>query len=751
MIFFAFALALVSLPGGGAEPARLKAQQQSQQHVTLRVRLFDSATGFAVRPSRATAREASGGSVVFEMPAGDAQAAPGTGTPGNSLDILLPAGAYIFEIAAAGYRSSGAKLQADAAAPTRIDFYLDPLVPPSEIAPKRLRALHRPDATWFAGFVSDEEAGGPLPGVRVRAAGGALTTTTNARGFFEVPVPLPKGAPGIPTTDLVFDLAGYTAEAHQFVELQANSDWVYRVRLARGKGTRSVDERRNRGRGTPANPENAAASGPIAGAAWESAPAQAAPSTEPQTPPPTTNVPETIRVGRNCAGTTCPSVEVHSLETYVKHVLPAEWFSCWGSLAGGSGTNSLRAGAVGIRSYGTWYQQHPLNAAYDICDTTSCQVFGTQTSTNADQATDDTAGLVLVDAAGDIARTEHSAENNHTGCGDCLTGLCIFDPVCCGFAANGHGRGMCQYGSARWATGSRITTSFPCILGLTHSYGPKVWQEILQLYYPALFLSQGSTLRVGDRVRAMQTTEVRTAASASSTLICSAAIGGTGTIAAGPTPADSLTWWQIAWDNGTSGCPDGTVGWSAENSLLKVISSVSVTADASTFDFTATTGQASISPHGVMLREANRRAEAWTANTVTPWITMNTSSGTTPGLLSARVNLAGLSVGTHNGTITIQSPTSAFASFTVSVQLVLHDGPVGNVDRSVTATQRRVDGYDLLRLARAFGADPTKPNWDPAVNLVDTDANGNGVIDPSEMVIDANDLAEMARNFGRSG
>lgn len=638
-----------------------------------------------------------------------------------------------------------------------MDFYLDPLVPPAEMAAARLRSLHRADATLIAGFVSDEESSQPLAGVRVSASGTALSAVTNARGFFELLMPLPKINVGLATADILFAREGFVTEVRRFVELQPGSDWIYRIHLARGIGVHSFDERKSRARGTPAAATEDEDATKITGKACEAAPLQAAPPGGPQTPPPATNVPGTIRVGRTCSCTTCSAVEVYSLETYVKHVLPAEWFSCWGNSAMfPGGMNSLQAGAVAIRSYGTYHQQHPVdpNNGYDICDNTCCQVFGSATSTNADQATDDTAGVVLVDAAGDIARTEYSSENNNTGCSDCSTGGCIFDPVCCGSAPNGHGRGMCQYGSARWATSSRITTASPCSLGQIHSYGSKAWQEILQLYYPALFLSQGSTLQIGDRVRAMQATEVRNDAGANCPacqLLCTAAGGSTGTVIAGPVPAENSTWWQILWDNGTSACSDSTSGWSAENSLLKIGSTISVSADAATLYFTATTGQATITPRGVMLREASRRTEAWTAATATPWLTLTTSSGTTPGLLRASVNIAGLAAGMHTGTITVSSPTAAFAPFDLTVHLALSDGLVGNVDRSVSATLRRVDGYDFLRLAHAYGADPTKPNWDPSVNLVDTDTNGNGVIEPHEMVIDGADFLEMANNLGRTG
>ena len=755
VISLSFLLGLLSL--ASSDFARPNTPQVSRAGKTIRVQVMDSRTGFDVSAVALSVRDTRSGQVFFSHDTSELSKVQGARAAGGRKELTLEAGSYVVEVASRGYRDSSAVLAVSPTSPSQIDFYLDPLVPPAETAATRLRGLHRPDATLLAGFVSDEESGLPLAGVRISAGGTAISAGTNARGFFELLVPLPKIHAGLATADVAFARDGFVNEVRRFVELQPGSDWIYRIRMSRGAGTHSFDERKSRSRGTSvaATAEEDAAK--LSAKACEAAPVQAAPPGGPLSPPPATNVPGTIRVGRNCSCTTCTTVEVYSLETYVKHVLPAEWFSCWGNSAVlPGGMNSLQAGAVAIRSYGAHHQQHPLdpNYGYDICDNTCCQVFGSATSTNADQATDDTAGRVLVDAAGDIARTEYSSENNNSGCGDCSTGVCIFDPVCCGSAVNGHGRGMCQYGSARWATSSRITTASPCSLGQIHSYGSKNWQEILQLYYPALFVSQGSTLQIGDRVRAMQATEVRSDAGANCPtcqLICSAAGGSTGTILVGPATAENSTWWQITWDNGTSACSDGTSGWSAENFLLKIGANISVSADAATLYFTATAGQTAIAPRGVMLREAGRRAEAWTAATSTPWLTLTTASGTTSGLLRAAVNIAGLAAGMHTGTITVSSPTSAFAAFSVTVHLALSDGLVGNVDRSVPATLSRVDGYDFLRLAHAYGADPTKPNWDPSVNLVDTDTNGNGVIEPHEMVIDGADFLEMAKNMGRTG
>ena len=56
----------------------------------------------------------------------------------------------------------------------------------------------------------------------------------------------------------------------------------------------------------------------------------------------------------------------------------------------------------------------------------------------------------------------------------------------------------------------------------------------------------------------------------------------------------------------------------------------------------------------------------WTATTATPWITLRSTVGTTPGSLRFDVSTNGLTVGTKNGSITLQA---AGKTFTVPVEL----------------------------------------------------------------------------------
>ncbi|HOV10555.1 MAG TPA: SpoIID/LytB domain-containing protein [Bacteroidales bacterium] len=200
--------------------------------------------------------------------------------------------------------------------------------------------------------------------------------------------------------------------------------------------------------------------------------------------------PTTIKVGSTCSCHTCTgTIDVVNYETYCKRVLPQEWYNCWGSLT--NGMNSLQAGAVAIRSYtiprmANYVSSHG-GGTYDICTTTCCHVYGTTQYTNSNNAVNNTANMVLVSGS-TIQSTEYAAEqNNHPSCGDGHKGNgtsswpCTADGPCTGKTYNGHGRGACQWGTARWATGDVLSS---CSLAGSHGYGTKTWQQILSHYYP---------------------------------------------------------------------------------------------------------------------------------------------------------------------------------------------------------------------------------------------------------------------------
>ena len=80
-----------------------------------------------------------------------------------------------------------------------------------------------------------------------------------------------------------------------------------------------------------------------------------------------------------------------SLESYLKGVVPLEIPASWS-------TEAVRAQAVAARTYASYERNHPQSSAYQLCDTTSCQVYGGFTSEYdaSNRAVDATAHEVLL-------------------------------------------------------------------------------------------------------------------------------------------------------------------------------------------------------------------------------------------------------------------------------------------------------------------------------------------------------------------
>jgi uncharacterized protein (TIGR03382 family) len=111
------------------------------------------------------------------------------------------------------------------------------------------------------------------------------------------------------------------------------------------------------------------------------------------------------------------------------------------------------------------------------------QVYRDDRAAATDQAVDDTRGEVVV-RSGTVVRAEYSAENAHP-----TAGHDIDDPVCAGATLYGHGRGACQWGTQRWATGTCFRE--PCGFG---SFGaaPKTHDWMIEHYYPGAAIAGGA-------------------------------------------------------------------------------------------------------------------------------------------------------------------------------------------------------------------------------------------------------------------
>ncbi len=113
------------------------------------------------------------------------------------------------------------------------------------------------------------------------------------------------------------------------------------------------------------------------------------------------------------------------MTSYLASVVPSEMPSGWA-------TEALKAQSVAARSYATRYREVSGGPGrlWDICDTTSCQVFhGTAAETSAtNSAVVATAGRVLT-YGGDIALTEFSASNGgYTTAGSSSTPYLVAKP-----------------------------------------------------------------------------------------------------------------------------------------------------------------------------------------------------------------------------------------------------------------------------------------------------------------------------------
>ncbi|WP_114422283.1 SpoIID/LytB domain-containing protein [Nocardioides houyundeii] len=103
-----------------------------------------------------------------------------------------------------------------------------------------------------------------------------------------------------------------------------------------------------------------------------------------------------LRSASPSAGSTArDTVNVLSLENYLKGVVPLEIPASWSPEA-------VRAQAVAARTYAAYERAHPLAGHFQICDTTSCQVYGGYSAEHplSNAAVAATAGQVLtVDGA----------------------------------------------------------------------------------------------------------------------------------------------------------------------------------------------------------------------------------------------------------------------------------------------------------------------------------------------------------------
>jgi len=634
----------------------------------VNLRFVDSATGYAVQPVTVETRTALPGQRQQRWEA------PSSSAKGRTV-LNLARGQYTITVAAPGYRPMSGVFEMSPDNPYRLEFQIDPLVQPREIQPESVTKLHRAEKTVFVGYVVDEDSGSPLADVLVSAEPSGNEARTDARGYFQIYVPVQtlKEATQSPAS-LGFSQPGFRTEVRQYLELWSEGDWVYRIRLQPGDGKMVVDERQLRRRThyplhvKGNEPASNTAVTPSAAAASSGGTAEGGiPVAQNSATAPLLRIPTNIRVRRQDNVT----IDYLSLQTYCQRSLASEVYASWGNYSGGS--NSLQAVAVAIRTYAVGFINNPYDPNFDICGTTTCQAYNhTASSSQTTAAVNNTVNYVMNQLG--AARigykiTEYSSENNQLGmaCGDgytAPTGGCLYDPVCLGEAEYGHGRGMCQWGTAKWATGLKFPGNGFSNTTLTNGQPKRDWMWICTHYYPTLELVQGSPLQISDYVQVLGTSSltVRQCAdgSISSGTGCpqttTKASGVKGIIIGGPVRITSdgvgYTWWRVQWFDGSS-----TIGWSPENWLER-------TTEPNTVPPVLTPITNLSVNEGTSLSFTNRATAPATADTLL-------------------TDFESFASGTANGTVLVRQPsfsgsTGAFLDASPNLSSVTSTFPAGN-------------------------------------------------------------------------
>ncbi len=140
-------------------------------------------------------------------------------------------------------------------------------------------------------------------------------------------------------------------------------------------------------------------------------------------------------------------IDVIAFEDYVKQCVPVEVYASWPMEA-------LKVQATAVRTYAWRYTIEHAGWDWDVSDWTDYQAMGSESERHprSDTATDATQGQYIA-YQGDVIKAFYSAENSSPT--RSATGYpyiqAVDDPVGFGQERRGHGWGMSQWGTYRWA------------------------------------------------------------------------------------------------------------------------------------------------------------------------------------------------------------------------------------------------------------------------------------------------------------
>lgn len=383
-------------------------------------------------------------------------------------ELDLPTEPWRLKVEAEGYRGLSQTFSANAnSAP--ITILLDPISAPPALMETIARAAQQPERAIVHGYVRDAHSAKAIAQAQVRLLNSSSMTWTDAQGYFMLELAQSSESDRI-DLELLVQAQG---RADTKLSGQISSRGATQILLLIDDAAPSLQMTHGLDEASRNTTNDIDDTTPLSRALT--------PFATQLTPP------ATIRVGFNdagctatCCGSSCSNACVMSLETYVRRGLDSEWIASWN-------TQSLRAGSIAYRSYGASHTLHPRTASYDICSSACCQVNDAGTSINTDNAAARTPGLMLTRDDIEPYRAEYSAENNSwddpddglscsnvdLSCGNGFAGSpsagwpCLTDAVGSGRGCFGHGRGMSQWGTQRWAIAAQ----------------PKRWKWIVNHYF----------------------------------------------------------------------------------------------------------------------------------------------------------------------------------------------------------------------------------------------------------------------------
>ncbi|MEM7104051.1 MAG: SpoIID/LytB domain-containing protein [Bacteroidota bacterium] len=510
----------------------------------LHLRFLDGVTQLAVLPERVVVQCVEDG-FVSEFSSKDI-------TLAKPLTFSLEQGSYIISVTGKGFQPLEFELSTAERQVLNYTLRLDAYAPDQFVNYEFLERATNKGQTIIIGYVVDWD-GKPLPNVDITCIETGEWVTTDSKGYYRLALSVDYEAfarfheelpPDVAIEHfyrtLVYKKAGYNDLVIHNELVQPYGNGIASHRMLEGDGVIEVENTRYFDLShSVKSREDTVGKIQVAVEIGETAIRGEEPSILNFQPPQGTEksfnscVPQSIVVGFTASGTTCCSGScsdfnsdygVYSMDLYSKHILRGEWLTTWNSLP--NMAEGYKAAAVAIRSYALARMLYNPSSTgfYQICSNACCQNFfiGSIPSYMA-SAVDATSGVIMMDG-NEVGLTEYSSENNGldnchcvTGCsagnqctlsgggvgcwqsGPCGDGyfqdpgnfLCIEDPVGTGHKQFGHGRGMSQYGSARWASGINLNAACESGPQPLHGYGTKNWIEILDHYYPSFSLLSG--------------------------------------------------------------------------------------------------------------------------------------------------------------------------------------------------------------------------------------------------------------------